>query len=939
MKNSNRYSFLFVFALLCLLWVAFALRIFRLDAQSLWWDEGISLHLATSSLTEIIADRINNIHPPLYFFILKFWLQLTGVNPFSARYLSALASWLQVGLLFAVLRRWFGGRLQESETAWVGGVLLAFSAVAIIYGQETRVYAFLPLVFLALLALTQRILDLETPTTHANWRLYFGLGLVTWIGLHLHYIVAFLIVYVIVWAGIVLLRQRLWRGLERWLVTYVLVGLASLPWFGALLWNWTAVQAEANAGTFATEPVLFDFLIQQIWVFHLTGLAGSLANPLVRWLAAATAILFLLLLLIRLLTQSTRNTTAILLAHWLVSLSLVLLIWSVRSFSHPRYVVMYTIGLVLLAAYLIWPGIGKNYTGAKEPNGKKFAWVLSLLLVVGLLLTSCWGLYHYYFDSGTAKDDIRGAARYLEETEASADSARSGTDDLILLPDTDYALQFEYKGDATVAMPMLDQPDQMWPHLEALTADVGRVFVLDYKRGTRDWQQVVPFVLEAAGTLVDETEIDALIVREYVLDTAVTPPEFTTQQVRFGPLVLTDAWIEQNPPSNSAVTVALRWQLREPVTDQFNLALHLRDDSGWLVSTEDALLLDGNGRPTDQWDGETAVVTYHVLPLKVGLPPANYALDVSVYMADAQAGVQVLDVLDDFDAPQGETMTLGNVTLDNPLPVAEEIRPFIVEPSAEPLTFASDLMLLGWQLETSELLAGQKVWVQLLWQITENANLKPAPTLLLLQGEKLIASTNNQPDFSLVNSQPDTLLAQRRSLRIPADVNGDLTVAVQVGDTIQPLGIITVKETDREFEEPAVSFLSDVEFGGMIRLVGYDLSSSTLKTNQPLSLTLHWEAMDDGSTDFTVFTHLLAADGRLIGQHDSQPANGMRPTSTWLQGEFITDSHTIALQQEDFQGEAQIEVGFYNPQTGDRLLTQDEEDFFLLPEKLFFESE
>ncbi len=242
MKNQHLRAFLTTFMkswwpLIGLLLIAFGLRIFRLDAQSLWWDEGISLHLATSSLVEIVADRINNIHPPLYFFILKIWLQLTGINPFSARYLSALASWLQVALLFAILRRWFGGRGRGSVTAWVGGVLLTFSAVAIIYGQEIRVYAFLPLVFLALLAITQQLLKLETTYSHANWRLYAGLSFVTWIGLHLHYIAAFLVVYVILWAAIVLLRKRLWGAVWRWLVTYVLVGIASLPWFGALLWN------------------------------------------------------------------------------------------------------------------------------------------------------------------------------------------------------------------------------------------------------------------------------------------------------------------------------------------------------------------------------------------------------------------------------------------------------------------------------------------------------------------------------------------------------------------------------------------------------------------------------------------------------------------------------------------------------------------------------
>jgi hypothetical protein len=49
--------------------LAFALRLYRLDGQSIWVDEGISLHLANSSLIEIVANRAANIHPPLYFFL------------------------------------------------------------------------------------------------------------------------------------------------------------------------------------------------------------------------------------------------------------------------------------------------------------------------------------------------------------------------------------------------------------------------------------------------------------------------------------------------------------------------------------------------------------------------------------------------------------------------------------------------------------------------------------------------------------------------------------------------------------------------------------------------------------------------------------------------------------------------------------------------------
>ena len=128
--------------LIALLLAAFFLRIFRLDVQSLWWDEGISLHLATSDLAEIIANRAANTHPPLYFIALKGWVALVGTTPFAARYSSVLASLLQGAAVYAATRYWF----KRPSIVWTATILIIISPLSVIYGQETRVYAFLPLV-------------------------------------------------------------------------------------------------------------------------------------------------------------------------------------------------------------------------------------------------------------------------------------------------------------------------------------------------------------------------------------------------------------------------------------------------------------------------------------------------------------------------------------------------------------------------------------------------------------------------------------------------------------------------------------------------------------------------------------------------------------------------------------------------------------------------
>lgn len=86
-----------------------------------------------------------------------------------------------------------------------------------------------------------------------------------------------------------------------------------------------------------------------------------------------------------------------------------------------------------------------------------------------------------------------------------------------------------------------------------------------------------------------------------------------------------------------------------------------------------------------------------------------------------------------------------------------------------------------------------------------------------------------------------------------------------------------------------------------------------------LELTLQWQALARIQGDYTVFTHLLDAQGRLQGQKDAPPLGGTRPTSSWLPGEYLTDTYEIALSPEAEPGEYVLELGLYQLPQGQRL--------------------
>lgn len=61
------------------------------------------------------------------------------------------------------------------------------------------------------------------------------------------------------------------------------------------------------------------------------------------------------------------------------------------------------------------------------------------------------------------------------------------------------------------------------------------------------------------------------------------------------------------------------------------------------------------------------------------------------------------------------------------------------------------------------------------------------------------------------------------------------------------------------------------------------------------------------------------------------PGEGRRPTTGWLAEEIIVDQHPMTWKEAGFTGLAQIEIGLYDPQTGDRVRTATGADHVILP--------
>jgi hypothetical protein len=70
---------------------------------------------------------------------------------------------------------------------------------------------------------------------------------------------------------------------------------------------------------------------------------------------------------------------------------------------------------------------------------------------------------------------------------------------------------------------------------------------------------------------------------------------------------------------------------------------------------------------------------------------------------------------------------------------------------------------------------------------------------------------------------------------------------------------------------------------------------------------------------YKVFTHLLDQRGQLQGQHDGLPAAGQWQTTAWLPGQVVSDNHLLRLAAGAPAGAYTVQVGLYDPSSGQRL--------------------
>ncbi len=934
--------------------LAMALRLYRLPAQSMWWDEGHSLFVAGHSLAAIPTVPAMDVHPPLYFWLLHLWLGVAGQSEFALRFLSLTFGLLTVAVMYRLGRRWLG-----STGGLLAGLLAATSPLYLAYSQEVRMYSLVTL-FCALSLYffaeamepgrtarpgaessrlrSSSLLKQAQPEEPAS----AGLSSVAWeftprpspghspavaplalytlftaLGLYTHYFVGFLLIAEnVFWLGATVISGRWRRPSEwaRWIAAQVGIVVLLAPQIVT-----AARQVSAYENSNLTPPAPAQFVVETWRAFTLGIAADGTWARAGMWIFVAVLALGLLA---RVLSRSARDLPAsrglLLAAGFVLPLAAYYAVLLRRASFSPRYMIVATPALYVALAY------------AAFRLGRRWA---PLGAVAALALVGVFGVcdYAYYFDPAFAKDDTRGLSRFLEQT--------AGPRDVVFI-DVPYPLDYYYHGVAPASYLFVD----VHTIADVLTkACLGRerLFFARWRQSDTDPRGAVTFLLDKYGARRGEKRFRGYDVVWYDLPSPAAfdlPATLNPTEVDFdGAVTLTGLAFggrgqgDTPPPAEAKAAsvpagrpawVTLGWTIPRSAGADYKAALYLRDARGHLIAQTDRDLLNDRHLHTAAWKpGETALNVY-TLPVPPGTPPGDYAIQATVYRAD---GGGTLDVLDEAGAPQGVAATLGTIRVVRPLTPPDPAAMPIANRLDRPL--GDDLLLLGddgsaWTAETGGVLS-----LSLFWQARRDVRADARVRLALFDADgTLAAESTGSPaggSYPTAGWLQDEIVQDRVDFPVPAALPAgqyELRVGVAPAGTTAPvaetaLGQVEVKGRAHRFDTPPIAHPGQARFGAGIEWLGYDLAP----TDRTVHVTLYWRAGAPMSTSYKVFTHLLGADGKIVGQKDDFPGAGAWPTTGWVEGEVLADTYEIAVDPGAPAGDCTLEFGWYDPATGARL--------------------
>lgn len=891
--------------------LSLSLRLVQADTLGIWQDEGLTLYQVRLPFEQILENRIpvaqfntQNTVPPLYFLALGAWGRGLGYELWALRIFSVFCA-----LLVSVLLYRAGTWMDGPRTGRIAALLGALSPLYLWYAQELRMYAFLlVLVTFSFVLLWRWYIALQNRDRAWTWALAYALtaAAIGWT----HYLAFFLLGAQALWLGVILLRRK-----PLLLILSGVIGLGlAYPLIPYAVRRF--LYGEERDFTFMPLGTIASDLLQSI----AFGLPFVVRRPIedVRQLFPLA-----LLLLALGVWQAWRRGRWALVTLLVGGLVLPVLILYGLSYYKPLYQNARHLIFVSPAFYLLW-ALGLNRLAEMR------RWLP--LLVIPFLAYS-WGLNvdRYFKDEDPVprKNDLVPLFEYIGD--------RYVPGDVVALNDPVLQHTFEYlvPGVPWVVLPPFGvglEDAVAVPAYEQVAQQYERIWYVygPPDSGANTWEHAYNWFYDhypriaynefrgqtRIGVVLFDTQGPSIQNEPYLATVPATVrfPETIQYLGLYKPL--------ESVAAGRRTVVETLWTVEQQPAQDLQMVLRLSDGVGRIWHQEQFVPFGGL-HVTSHWLPENWLRVPLFPTIPETLPPGEYQLE--LYLAtssgeprfpegtDQPVAAGTLEVTRAIDPVRmTEGVVVGDALRVKVEPLPSELHPF----TSLPLRVQVRVEGAGVVPDTFRLEArsGETVWTE---------------TLLIADG--LPKGRDGAPMFPPDVWQPGDLLQLAYDVSLPPEIAGetDLELSFYRGEELievqqwwglrqkdaLPLGTLTVEPRPLRTEAPALRYPVTGEWGGTVRLLGYNLEPDPVAATQPLQFQLAWQAIAPTAEPYKVFLQLLDEQGAFVVGADTFFDV---PSDAWQSGEIILSDHRFEADSIP-AGRYTVVAGLYLESTLERL--------------------
>ncbi|NTW62172.1 hypothetical protein HGB25_02055 [Candidatus Saccharibacteria bacterium] len=360
------------------------ITIWTITKSSIWFDEAFGAYMVKHfNFIEIARYTASDVHPPMFYWLLKLWSMMFGNSELALRSMSVFFGALAILFGYVLTKRLF-----NKNAARISLIFMAISPMLVRYGQEARNYT---VVVAIALAATYALTLAVNSKKKLPWVVY---GALVSLGMWVHYFSA--IVWISHWVWRADLVRRVSKKSEfikkffsrEWILAHLVAVGLYLPWLPFLIIQTTVIQVLGFWIPPVSSSTLVNFATNMIYYRDIGDTVGWMAMGV---MAALVFMSVTAVLVYKRLNQKDRESYRLIMSLAFVPM-VTLFILSLPPLR-PIFVDRYLITSAVAVSIFIGTTLAFGYKYINKKLIVLAGVAIAIMMVVGV--TGVWDLGNY----------------------------------------------------------------------------------------------------------------------------------------------------------------------------------------------------------------------------------------------------------------------------------------------------------------------------------------------------------------------------------------------------------------------------------------------------------------------------------------------------------------------------------------------------------------